>query len=316
MQSKTVLFVYLFLLFSVTLWSQNTSAEIGIVTDNDLYTSTKNDQYYTNGLQVFYRYLSKKSKPEVLKKINELRIGQFMYMPRDIYIDEEQMFDRPFAGYLFAEFGNTNFYKNQSVLKKSIQLGYVGPNSFANQVQSSTHKLFHYTAFEEWNYQIKNTLAVQTYFMFSKPFLNSINSKRIDFQWQSEAKLGTIFTGFSTGFVTRIGIKKLVSISDSNFYGATLNNDNEPIEREFYFYLAPSFNCQIYDATIQGSLFNDTSPVTFNLKPFRFNGEAGLRYRKNNWNLSYAFIYRGKEVNFERNMGYFYGSIGISYLFH
>lgn len=316
MQSKTVLFVYLFLLFSVTLWSQNTSAEIGIVTDNDLYTSTKNDQYYTNGLQVFYRYLSKKSKPEVLKKINELRIGQFMYMPRDIYIDEEQMFDRPFAGYLFAEFGNTNFYKNQSVLKKSIQLGYVGPNSFANQVQSSTHKLFHYTAFEEWNYQIKNTLAIQTYFMFSKPFLNSINSKRIDFQWQSEAKLGTIFTGFSTGFVTRIGIKKLVSISDSNFYGATLNNDNEPIEREFYFYLAPSFNCQIYDATIQGSLFNDTSPVTFNLKPFRFNGEAGLRYRKNNWNLSYAFIYRGKEVNFERNMGYFYGSIGISYLFH
>lgn len=316
MQSKTVLFVYLFLLFSVTLWSQNTSAEIGIVTDNDLYTSTKNDQYYTNGLQVFYRYLSKKSKPEVLKKINELRIGQFMYMPRDIYIDEEQMFDRPFAGYLFAEFGNTNFYKNQSVLKKSIQLGYVGPNSFANQVQSSTHKLFHYTAFEEWNYQIKNTLAVQTYFMFSKPFLNSINSKRIDFQWQSEAKLGTIFTGFSTGFVTRIGIKKLVSISDSNFYGATLNNDNEPIEREFYFYLAPSFNCQIYDATIQGSLFNDTSPVTFNLKPFRFNGEAGLRYRKNNWNLSYAFVYRGKEVNFDRNMGYFYGSIGISYLFH
>lgn len=316
MQSKTVLFVYLFLLFSVTLWSQNTSAEIGIVTDNDLYTSTKNDQYYTNGLQVFYRYLSKKSKPEVLKKINELRIGQFMYMPRDIYIDEEQMFDRPFAGYLFAEFGNTNFYKNQSVLKKSIQLGYVGPNSFANQVQSSTHKLFHYTAFEEWNYQIKNTLAIQTYFMFSKPFLNSINSKRIDFQWQSEAKLGTIFTGFSTGFVTRIGIKKLVSISDSNFYGATLNNDNEPIEREFYFYLAPSFNCQIYDATIQGSLFNDTSPVTFNLKPFRFNGEAGLRYRKNNWNLSYAFVYRGKEVNFERNMGYFYGSIGISYLFH
>jgi lipid A 3-O-deacylase len=315
MQSKTVLFVYLFLLFSITISSQNASVEIGIVTDNDLYTSTKNDQYYTNGLQIFYRYLSKKSKPEVLKKINEFRIGQFMYTPRGIYIDEEQMFDRPFAGYLFAEFGNTNFYTNQSVFKKYIQVGYVGPNSFANQVQSSTHKLFHYTAFEEWDYQIKNALAIQIYGMFSKAFLSSINSKRVDFQWQSEAKLGTVFTSLSTGFVTRIGIKKLVALSNSNFHGASLSSNNSPLESEFYFYMAPSFNYQIYDATIQGGLFNDNSPVTFDLKPFRFNGEAGLRYRKNNLNLSYAFVYRGKEVNFYRNKGYFYGSIGISYLF-
>lgn len=315
MQSKTVLLVYMFLLFSITLSSQNTSAEIGIVTDNDLYTSTKNDQYYTNGLEIFYRYLSNKKKSQVLKKINEIRIGQYMYSPRFIYKDEEEMFDRPFAGYLFGQFGNINFYNNQAVFKKYIQVGYVGPNSFAEQIQTGTHKLFHYEAFEEWDYQIKNTFGLQTYFMFSKPFLSAINSERIDFQWQSEAKLGTIFTGFSIGFVTRIGIKKLVSISDSNFYGASLNN-NKPIEREFYFYLAPSFNCQIYDATIQGSLFNDNSPVTFNLKPFRFNGEAGLRYRKNNWNLSYAFVYRGKEVKFYRNIGYFYGSIGISYLFH
>lgn len=315
MPSKKVFLIYLLLLFSVTLSAQNSSFEIGIVTDNDLYTSTKNDQYYTNGLQIFYRYLSKKRKPEVLKKINEIRLGQFMYTPRYIYKDEEQMFDRPFAGYLFGEFGNTNFYTNQSVFKKYIQVGYVGPNSFADQVQSSTHKLFHYTAFEQWDYQIKNTLAIQTYFMFSKPFLSSIKSERIDFQWQSEAKLGTVFTSLSTGFVTRIGIKKLVALSDSNFHGASLNQNNSPLESEFYFYMAPSFNYQMYDATIQGGLFNNNSPVTFDLKPFRFNGEAGLRYRKNNLNLSYAFVYRGKEVAFYRNKGYFYGSIGISYLF-
>lgn len=315
MRIKTVFFIYLLLLFSVRLSSQNAGAEIGIITDNDLYTSSKNDQYYTNGLELFYRYLSKKTKPNVLKKINEIHIGQYMYSPRTIYVNQEDMFDRPFAGYLFGEFGNTNFYKNQAVFKKYLQLGYVGPNSFAEKVQSKTHLLFHYPSFEQWDYQINNALAIQTYFMFSRPFLGSLNKERIDFQWQTEAKLGTIFTSLSTGFVTRIGIKKLMPLWDSNFHGASLSAVKSPMTNELYFYMAPSVNYQIYDATIQGSLFNDNSPVTFDLIPVRFNAEAGLRYRKNNWNLSYAFVYRGKELKFYRTIGYFYGSIRLSYLF-
>lgn len=315
MRIKTVFFIYLLLLFSVRLSSQNAGVEIGIITENDLYTSSKNDQYYTNGLEVFYRYLSQKTKSNVLKKINEIHIGQYMYSPRTIYVDEEDMFDRPFAGYLFGEFGNTNFYKNQSVFKKYLQLGYVGPNSFADKVQSGTHRLFHYQSFEQWDYQIHNALAIQTYFMFSRPFFSSLNKGRIDFQWQTEAKLGTIFTSLSAGFVTRIGIKKLMPLSDSNFHGASLSAVKSSMTNELYFYVAPSVNYQIYDATIQGSLFSDNSPVTFNLIPVRFNAEAGLRCRKNNWNLSYAFVYRGKELRFYRTIGYFYGSIRLSYLF-
>lgn len=315
MQTKIVFFVSILLLCSANVLSQNSNFEIGIVTDNDLYISTKNDQYYTNGLQIFYRYLSKKSKPQVLKKINDIRIGQFIYTPRQIYIDDEQVFDRPYAGYLFGEFGITNFYSNQSVFKKHIQVGYVGPNSFADKVQLNTHKLFKYDAIEQWDYQIKNTLGIQIYGMYSKPFLSSINSKRIDFQWQSEAKLGTVFTALSTGFVTRIGIKKLALISDSNFYGASLSPNDNSLKNEFYFYVAPSFNCQLYDTTIQGGIFENNSPVTFDLIPFRFYGEAGLKFRDNNLNISFAFVYRGKEVNFDSNMGYYYGSIGVSYLF-
>lgn len=315
MRQRAVLFVCFLLLFPISLLGQDSSVEIGLVTDNDLYTSSKNDQYYTNGLEVFYRYLSKKEKPQLLKKINEIRIGQYMYSPRFIYKDEEQMFDRPFAGYLFGEFSTTNFYVNRAVFKKHIQAGYVGPNSFADEIQSGTHKLFDYKAFEEWEYQIKNALAIQTYFMFSKPLFNSMKSKRIDFQWQSEAKLGTIFTSLSTGFVSRIGIRKLVPFSDSNFYGASLNKSNSSLDNELYFYVSPSVNYQFYDATIQGSLFNDNSPVTFDIIPFRFNAETGIRYRRKNLNLSYAFVYRGKEIKFYRNIGYFYGSISVSYIF-
>jgi hypothetical protein len=32
---------------------QGRTREIGLITENDLYTSSKNDKYYTNGLEIF-----------------------------------------------------------------------------------------------------------------------------------------------------------------------------------------------------------------------------------------------------------------------
>jgi hypothetical protein len=52
------------------------------------------------------------------------------------------------------------------------------------------------------------------------------------------------------------------------------------VGEEFYLYIAPSIRYQLYDATIQGSLFNDNSAVTFDLIPIRFNGEVGLNIGK------------------------------------
>jgi hypothetical protein len=38
---------------------QSRTREIGLITDNDLYTSSKNDKYYTNGLEIFLPIFSK-----------------------------------------------------------------------------------------------------------------------------------------------------------------------------------------------------------------------------------------------------------------
>jgi hypothetical protein len=165
-----------------------------------------------------------------------------------------------------------------------------------------------------WETQVNNALAVQTHFLFLNKLLPKLNSDEIDFNFQSEAHLGTIFTSVAAGFLTRIGFKKLVPIFDSNLLGAAVTSRPEEAGEEFYLYIAPSIRYQLYDATIQGSLFNDNSAVTFDLIPIRFNGEVGFKYRKNNLNLSYAFVYRSKELHNQINTGYFYGSILVSYL--
>jgi lipid A 3-O-deacylase len=61
---------FLLLLFSSSILAQIRTKEVGLISDNDSYTSSKNDKYYTNGLTFFYRYLGKITDSTIEKKTN------------------------------------------------------------------------------------------------------------------------------------------------------------------------------------------------------------------------------------------------------
>lgn len=316
MRNKQLVFVFLVLTTTLS-FGQVKTKEFGFITDNDLYTSSKNDMYYTNGLEVFFRYLSKNENEKINKKITEFRLGQYIYNPRFINETAVDINDRPFTGYLFAEAGRSFFYNSESVLKTDFQLGYMGPNAFGRETQESFHHVIGYKKVYGWENQLHNALAVQAHIMYSKKLFPNKHNDFVDLHFQSEANLGTIFDGVSTGFLTRIGFKKLLPVYDSNLHDASVSSQPQFNVREFYFYAMPSVNYQFYDATIEGSMFSNTSPVTFELEPLRFNAEFGLKYRHNNFNISYSFIYRGRELKdpeTNTNSGYFYGSIRLGFL--
>lgn len=315
-KSKKALFAFLILTATLT-FGQGKTSEIGFISDNDLYTSSKNDMYYTNGLELFYRFLSKNDNEKINKKVTEFRAGQYIYNPRFINETAVDINDRPFTAYLFAEAGRSFFYQSESVLKTNFQLGFMGPNALGEETQVGFHKIIGYKKVYGWENQLHNAFAVQAHIMYSKKMFPSKHNDFVDLHFHSEANLGTIFTGLSTGFMARFGFKKLLPIYDSNMYHASVNSQIQTDIREFYFYAMPSVNYQFYDATIEGSMFNDTSPITFDLEPLRFNIEAGLKYRYNNFNISYSFLYRGRELNdpgINTNAGYFYGSIRMGFL--
>lgn len=307
----------IFLLFTFSCFAQK-SFEAGITFDNDLFTSTEHDRYYTNGIEIFCRYLNKPHSAAVNKKITEFKIGQYIYNPQSVKAANYYVNDRPFAGYLFGHYGQNRFFNNESVLKVNGQLGYVGPNAFGQEVQEFIHNTFGYHRVEGWQYQITNAFAAQLGMFYSHKLFPKTFSRAIDFHARGEINAGTIFNGAQVGLLSRISLKKpLQPVYDSNLYGASLNADKSKYreQSELYLYFSPNINYQLYDATIKGSYFNDSSPVTFPLVPFRFNGEAGIKYRKNNLNLSYTFMYRGKELYNRVITGYYYGSITASWLF-
>ena len=304
------------LLCSVLMWGQK-PAEIGLITDNDLYSSPINDQYYTAGLEIFYRYLGNSQNEKVAKKITEFRLGQYIYNPQSVRANEINVNDRPFAGYLFAEAGINTFYSDESIFKLTFQGGVVGPESGAEEVQRGLHQMVGYPTVRGWQYQITTTIAVQAAAFYSEKIFAERYKEKVDFHLQGEINLGTIWNTASIGAMSRISFKRpLQAMYNSSLHGAVLNHNKEAYkeQREFFLYINPMVQYMQYDATIEGSHFNTTSPVTFPLIPFRFNAEIGLKYRYNNWNYSYSVNYRGKELSNNVITGFYYGSIQLSYL--
>lgn len=310
--------VYWFVLMSATIFGQATH-EAGLVSDNDLYISLKRDQYYTNGIEIFYRRLGAVTTAKRAKTIYEFKMGQYMYNPQTAQPKNIHYHDRPYAGYLFAQAGRNHFYRDESVFKINFQLGTLGPASGAEQLQEGIHKLLGYKKVIGWEYQIQSTLGAQIQLFYSDKLLPKTTNQKIDFNWHAKADLGTIWDGLTTGFTTRITLADpLLPIYNSGLYGAAMNAASQKAgeKKEFYFFITPTVNYQLYDATIQGSLFNDNSPLTYGIKPWRFFAEAGLKYRKNNWNLSYSYIYKSVEPINNAVKSHRYGSIAASYLWN
>lgn len=297
------------------MFSQNNKPyEIGIVLENDSFTSVTNDKYYTNGTEVFYQHLSDESNKAV-KKIISFKAGQYIYNPEWVKSDFKEFHNRPYAGYLFTELGIRRFYENESIWITDFQLGMVGPLAQADDLQKKIHAVFGFRETYGWQHQIGNAIGVQYNSLFSKKISQQMTTDKMDCHFQLKIDLGTIFTGFSLGSLMRFSlIKPIVSLQHSNFYGASLQKGIKT-DKELYVFILPKINCQIYDATIQGSLFENNSPLVFNIRPFRFKAEAGIKFRSNNWNLSYSLLYTTDEIKNSTTSGFYYGSITTSYLF-
>ena len=309
--------LFLFLCYSLGIFSQKKfSKEFHFISDNDLYTSTFDDRYYTSGLFLSFSYLSKEKKEAIEKVIFEWSIGHQMYTPHKVVIKNRYQQDRPFAGYLFGSFGTHRVYNNNSSFKTSLQLGVLGSYAFSEELQGLIHDLYGFKRAQGWEYQIKNALAVNINTEFNK-FIVKDQTNHFDLSWINAGKIGTVFTSISSGFLARIGFKPLQPLANSIAYQTNINNKNTSYFRaiESFIFIKPSIRYAFYDATLQGSFLNTSSPITRELVPFIFDIAIGFQCTTNQFNLGYTYNYnsnKSKELRFDD--GHSYGSIQLSYV--
>ena len=301
---------------STNVWAQTRSSEIGLQTDNDAYLTQGSDKYYTNGFFLHYRHALKTSDNLPLQnKVLGFELGQKIFNAQAGRIPEARYVDRPIAGYLYAGANLNLLYKNESNLKIGAQLGMIGPASLAKEAQTFIHDTFGLYPIDGWQFQIKNAVQVNLSGEYNKLLARA---SWIDLSLTSYANVGTGFNGAGAGPLVRIGNFNQLFNSFSTQSTAISNKVTPLHKHELFFYYKPQFNLVVYDATIQGGMFN--SPVIYpeitdKIKPAIFSQQIGVAYAGDRWILNFAMHTRGKESTLML-APHKWGSIGIQYRFN
>lgn len=297
--------------------AQQYKHEIGFQSDNDSYLAQGSDRYYTNGLFLNYRFATdqQKLKAGLQKKIVELSAGQMIFNPRSGYRPDPATQDRPFAGYLYLGGAVSWFHSDEQMLKAALQVGTTGPNSLAQDGQELLHRTIGFYEPEGWDYQIKNEAAVNASVQYVRLLQRAENAKT-DFSFEGYANAGTTFSGAGAAVLFRAG--KLERLFNSASYDArvgTAGNQGMDQRHELFFYAKPQLNFVAYDATVQGSMFSNNSPVTYGVKPFVFAQQLGVNYSTGRLTLDFNVSFKTKEIK-SRALAHQFGSITVNYRFN
>jgi len=197
--------------------------------DNDLFANRDRD--YSNGFKVAWSSPNVRSfadddcLPQWLQRAGQLftqvhsptveqgnvtfTFGQAMYTPRDKTATALIVNDRPYAGWTYLGFGY-NTRSPGSLDSYEVNLGVVGPWSYAREAQHFVHKVRHFEQFEGWDNQLKNEFGAQLVFerKYRTEFLQHPDSRAgfgFDVIPHLGFSLGNVATYANVGFEIRAG---------------------------------------------------------------------------------------------------------------
>lgn len=310
---RLILFSIIFCVTHLTALAQKLHRDqISLSSDNDAYLATGQDRYYTNGLEIKFSHALTRTikKGDTLNRVLDISIGQNIYNAHTGSIDHLWEVDRPVTAFLYQGAGISWINRKERALRLGYQIGFIGPRAGGKEAQKLIHSLVGFYEIEGWEFQLKNSVEFNA-------MLNhkTLITRGADYDLLSDLnlRLGTTFSNVEIAAVLRAGrINKLFQSVSTN---TRIGDGNETIKEELFFFFRPSLKYIIYDATIQGGLFNeDKGPVTFKPKRLIFFPSLGVHYASRRWDLSYAIQFTGREIK-RQQYAHQYGNISLGFRF-
>jgi lipid A 3-O-deacylase len=287
--------------------------QFSIITDNDRYLLQGKDRYYSNGIILHYSKLHQSKRTNIIKQVDDLDLGQKMYMPYSRKIYQPSEIDRAIAGYLYFKFQRSGFIKNSQLFQWGVSVGTIGKASLAEGLQNSFHKIINVNSDQwgwVWDYQLKTEPGINLHGEYAKGLISSNSSVQIS--PVTKATLGTTFTDVSQGIFIQLG--KLNPFHQSSYWNAVI--DKEALKTEWFFYYHPQMTYQLYNATIQGGMFrSDKGPIVSEIKPFVLSHQFGGMASYKRYSLRFAVVFQTKEAKTQRD-NHNYASLEGHYRFN
>ncbi len=286
----------------------NSSKYFRLHYENDYFSTT--DLYYTQGINLEYVHLAIgkffTSQLLIRSSSKEIKYGMSLeqegYTPTSIKHPEILKGDRPFAAALFFKnFSAVNDAERKERISSSFSFGVIGPVTGGEQIQEALHRLINYTLPEGWDNQISNDVILNYEVDYQRAIYSVNNFSVIG---RGGARAGTYST---KAYGSTILMAGLFDEPFSNF-------SSQKKKFQVYLYAEPLLNFVGHDATLQGGLFNRSSPYTISSSTMNrivFQGNAGIVFRINSVQLEYFQTYLTKE--FKTGGDHVWGGIRIGW---
>ena len=247
-----------------------------------------------------------------------ISIGQNIYTPANTYTSSLVHGERPYAGWLYIGIGLMATQGNEKYDrydKLRLEIGVVGPLSYAQEIQTFWHSIFGVHVPEGWDHQLKNEPGLALY--YEQAYRIFPKKKLFGFEYDGVPHIGgcigNVFTYLSAGYIVRIG-RELKMDFGPPLVRPSLPGDGYFTSEGFYWNLFIGLDGQIVlrNIFLDGNTFRDSHSVDKNTAVGDI--QAGFTIRWHNLGLSYTQIFRTKQYR-GQNGDDILGSLGISYYF-
>lgn len=309
----TLVFLVVLVLGAGAARAQSADPESGIqiFTENDLFSRSKTDQWYTNGLRIVY--LPRKQEWNALEEFNRLArrfydpqavvrigftLGQDIYTPRDIRNPNPQPWDRPWAGWSYiGAVAQAASPDTQDTVE--LNIGAIGPSSGARSIQTRWHRMIGAPKPEGWANQIGDELGINL--VWKHQIRRQYLCNSLDLIPHYGLALGNIYTYASAGATLRVG-QNLSGFGDDRSVtslrrGASISGfcmPPDPKDLEWQLFARTEGRLVAHNIFLDGNTFRDSASVT--RRPWAWDVAAGASVRfLENFRITFTQTWRSME---------------------
>lgn len=273
--------------------------------ENDFFAMS--DEYYTQGVNVefvapvFEKFLL--TKLLYRNKYLPMRAGIALehqgFTPSNILKGEVLEGDRPYSSSLmFKTFSIVSNPHTNHRLVTQFTLGVIGPWAMGKEIQIALHERINPDKVPiGWKNQVHNDVILNYQVEYEQGLLIKRN---LIVTGKGGVRAGTYNARISSGMTLMAGLL------DNPFQFANTRDKDFQI----YLYAEPQVNLIVFDATLQGGVFNDRNPYTLDrdeISRLVFQQNAGLVVKIKGFTLEYSQTVMTKE--FKTGTAHSWGSV-------
>jgi len=249
---------------------------------------------------------------EALRGRASFSLGQSIFTPEDTTSEDLVADDRPYAGWLYFGLGIVANQGSRRYDKLELEIGMVGPYSFAEDVQTYWHSLFGLQVPQGWDNQLESEPGAVLYYEQARRYdRRTVLGLQVDMIPHFGGSLGNVFTYAAAGCTVRLGSNLQDDFGPPRIQPSLPGGAYFRPERGFNWYLFAGLEGRavLRNIFLDGNTFKDSHSV--DKKPFVGDGQAGVVLQWNRFRISYTQIFRTKEFD-GQDRGDIFGSLSFS----